>query len=796
MIKKFNFGATQAQIEDFLVPLRDLKINEASLKQDVETTLELLQKAKQEYLNLLNTRSVTVEQILNEGAIPDYALYTPQTKLEVDMMADIVIRRYCENIKEKFYDFLYTLVSPNDIVVYSNINCFNVYIYTDINPVNYEVERNHVITTAVQKLKRYSGEYTVKNFVKEIKQGTPTLQSEIQILLKGWVVVRVYIYPKESIKQRAFLSELTENSFFNRYGFLYSLLEKQRELPYFYQETNLELFLEVDTLVFLKKIQDSVVHWRELAIEVLHKKYPLFLESRNTHLISNLAIYIMYFANFIGTLILTGGNSIHVKTNTPLINDLDFVTTSIDENAIYKFIYILQNIKIEQQKAWSSKDISINYKIGKISLRITDNRKSDYKQYSIDIHVEETFKIKKETYTLPTIYTLAEFKVTTKDTSTSVPLTVHFKDQPSTSLFIQDVYTDLYKLSTIDIGPRTEDKRVRDVERLRLLIHQLKKLNTVFDDRSGNVTSFKGEKASMLYSTFVKCMESITVPPIKQIVIFSTQTVTINSINFPESEAIQKLKFKLKKGNKLKEPGKNNEEEEHLLEQMNQEVIEKQNEIIKKLQAPIVPAVLLGFHKSNEDVFYIPEGKKPLKLINKKYKIYYDFVKNVFKPKFDKLLKVYLLEIIDFIEKISKVPYDLTKYFNTIYGFPPNTFTLDIFPALVNRIGLHRYIISIIGYVDILCEKDPSYLIKLNLNFQFKILDASPEIHTLLLHLIKLYIWNLYVNFTSNFTEKEKIYCKAANDYGIEGIYQLLFDYLKTNLNNSDMMFLNNVTLG
>jgi hypothetical protein len=293
---KSKFGATQAQIDEYLSPLRQLKINETTLKQDVESTLDLLQTAKQDYINLLNTQSISVEEIINEGKIPDYALYTPQTKLEIDMMANVVIERYCQQIKAKFYDFLHDLVTSHDTVVYSNTSCFNVYIYTDINRENYEVERNHVITMAVASLKKYAGEYTVKNFVKETKQGIPTLQSEIQILLKGWVVVRVFIYPKDSIK-RPFMSELTENGVFNRYGFLYSLLEKQRELPYFYQETNLESFLEVDTLVFLKKLQDSVIHWNELAIEFLHKTFPLFLQARNTHLISNNMILLILSIN-------------------------------------------------------------------------------------------------------------------------------------------------------------------------------------------------------------------------------------------------------------------------------------------------------------------------------------------------------------------------------------------------------------------------------------------------------------------------------------------------------------------
>ena len=233
-------------------------------------------------------------------------------------------------------------------------------------------------------------------------------------------------------------------------------------------------------------------------------------------------------------------------------------------------------------------------------------------------------------------------------------------------------------MSTIDIGPRTEEKRLRDIERIYLLIKVKKDFNEIISD-------FKGEHA-IFYSAFVKCMENIVVPPIKQIVIFSTQTVTINTIHFPESESINKLVAKLKKGSTLVKSAIKNEED-ILLEEMKQEVLAKENEVLTKIQKKIDPDVISRF-KAEQYVFYVPPGVKETKYISKEYKVHYNYIKNIFKPKFERLVKEYIIEVEPYIRQLSGMKFDISSYFNKIYGFQPGSFDLELLPMIAKRADL------------------------------------------------------------------------------------------------------------
>lgn len=553
-----SFGATSQEINTYLeqlVPFKSLMdLNLPSLSEH----LLKLQELKKEYFSKLNVDSVSVEQML-QGTKPDIMGYTPQTLFAFDLVAKQLISKLDLNI---FSGLFLEIVNKKDLCVFRTplslkesiknkdlLHYFDgmkeMYLYPELCAFIYKngIDTPELITNRVKEIKQIIEtlkplqEISVMTFTKE----GDNLQSELIIKLHNWVLFKIFIYPVTKINRPLFIANLTINDegsklfkkyILNEYGYLLSLLEQQIEAPYasYNEENKIISFLSesIDKDIMLDKLKKSYTKWEPIAF----KFFKL-----NENLLDLLSVYILYFIEYInrilpGKFVLTGGNSINIKTSSPLENDLDFIYISneaydyedITETASQKtidFVYFLN---------W------LNFKIRNIKIRKTTiNRYGNvYNQIAIDLELNENIK----DFNGLTIYTLMELTIYQSNIDVqgimSIPLNVQFRNEHSTELKIQSVYGDYYKLTHMNLSARSENKRVVDIYRLNKLMNNPNhNFIIVFNDTMYSLTTFV---------RFMDYMETVEWEPnsIVQTILSGRNPVNVNRLTKSERSNIKK----------------------------------------------------------------------------------------------------------------------------------------------------------------------------------------------------------------------------------------------------------------
>ncbi len=757
--RQSSFGATRQEITTFLEKTRqrtlDTSLEGDELDREVSEVLSLLYEAKIEYIKLLNKQSENSE-------LPDYAFYTPETKFEIDSMAKVVLDFYKPIVKEQFSQ----MELPAKLKVYKGND---IYLYVEIDQNNYEVNRDLAIKQTERSIRNYAGDsYSVRSYYKDTIRGIRTKQSGISVLFHGWVLFNVFVYPIETIKLPQFINVFVEGNQFNQIGEIYTLLVQQHELPHYLYEYEPEQVKRTDIDNILKSLKNCVVNGEQLGIELINKWFPDIFTKRDKQIINNCTIYVLYFADYIGDLVLAGGNSINVKVNSPIVNDLDFIYTGSMTAQEFKkrltafafFIQECSNLKTIEERIHSK---VITFKLLSVMIRETRNEKRKSTQFSIDIVFKENG--------LESKYTLCEFGLfDTTPKIEAVDLIVQFKDRQG-KLLIQSAKTDLQKFKNMDIAPRTKSKIERDLQRLKVLISKMNRFSNQFNDKL-NCLDFHGELAEYTFELFQKYIDLLynspaNVPkseimfmnPVDKFLMPTPDTVTISKIIFCFKSEKQNLGTLLSKHRTSKQP--------------------VEIEILKISQEDI----------NNYKIKIIEKMKKRHASINANKKVnvkaYTQFVKEKVYP----MVNLFSTNLVDSFGPniISFKRLNVLKYLDIKYQTQPQM-TIKLLSGDPKILAEEFRVVLL----KVLFQEPDTYdeFIEVlhSLVLQFPILNVNEDICNVLENIATLYIFATYA--TTKNIEQASILKKVA-ELNIMHMYDVIAVYLQKNLNEADMDFVN-----
>jgi len=760
LTRQSGFGATKGEIHEFLEHTKQRKLDTSLrgdlLDREVAEMLSLLSNAKTEYLKLLNTQT--------DSQLPDYAFYTPDTKFEIDLMAKIVLDFYSPFVKEQFKD----LPLKADLKVYKEND---IYLYTSIDPDNYEVNRDLSIKETERAIRTFAGaEYTVRSFYKDTIKGIRTKQSGISVLFHGWVLFKVYVYPINMILPK-FVTTFVNGDHFNEIGSIYTLLVQQHELPHYLYEYEPEQVKRTDIDSLLKALKGSVVNGEQLGIELINKWFPDVFNQRNKSIVNNCIIYVFYFANEIKDLVLTGGNSINIKVNSPIVNDLDFIYTGSLSREQFKkkltaFAFFIQDRSALKKTEEKIHGKTVSFSFDHVMIRETRNEKRKLTMYSIDLVFKEAMG---NTYIISK-YTLCEFGIPDhRVVIDAVPLIVEFNGKVSDSLSIQSAATDLSKFKNMDIGPRTKSKIERDLDRLKVLMSKMKSFGNEFHYT---------QPAQYTYQAFEKYIELLYLSDVN---VPKTEIMFMNPVDkylmpTPDTVTISKVLF-----NFHQEKGKLG----NLLSKYRTTVA------VKTLEKEIEEFTLTQNDLDEYRLKLIEKMKKrydtvmPNKKIN--YRVYTMFTKEKVFP----IIRDFGTKLVDSFgpnitafKRLNVMKYVETKYKTnaqgtvTLLGGDPKILA-DEFREVLLKV-LFQDTETYEEFMDVLST----------LIVHFPILNVNDDIRSILENIVTLYVFVVYSTMKN--IEYASILNKVA-ELNTMHMYDILAAYIQKNLTEADIAFLNKI---
>ena len=762
LTRQSGFGATKGQISEFLEKTRQRKLDTSlrgeTLDNEVAEVLRLLSQAKMEYIRLLNTQS--------DSELPDYAFYTPDTKFEIDSMANVVLDFYRPFVKEQFA----SMDLQAELKIHKEAD---IYLYTTMNDNNYEVNRDITIKETERKIREFAGkDYTVRSYYKDTIRGIRTKQSGISILFHGWVLFKVYVYPISSIKLPYFVKNLVENNQFNDLGNIYTLLVQQHELPHYIYEYIPEQVKRTDIDNLLKSLKGSVVNGEQLGIELINKWFPDVFGKRDKIITTHCTMYIFYFVNYVKDFVLAGGNSINVKINSPIVNDLDFIYTGSMKLESFRkrltaFAFFLQDrsgIKTIEEKIHSK---AITFKLESVLIRETRNEKRKSTQFSIDL----VFREGMGSAFIESKYTLCEFGIYDQISQIeAVELLVEFNgDNFHLSVFSAE--TDLSKFRNMDIGPRTKSKIERDLQRLKNLISKMKSFGGQF---TFDCSEQKAEYTYQAFEQYIELLylspentprtEILFMNPVDKYLMPTPDTVTIGKVLFNFHLEKGKLGNLLSKYRKTTVPVKTLEKELEEFTFTQDDIDDYRLKLIEKMKKRHISI------NPNKKVNY---RNYTIFTKEKLFPIIRDFGTNLVDSFGPNITSFKRLNVMKYIETKYKINAQGTV---TLLGGDPKILANEFREVLLKV--LFQDTDTYEEFMDVLST----------LIVHFPILNVNEDIRNILENIVTLYVFIVYSSMKN--IEYASILNKVA-ELNTMHMYEVIAAYLQKNLTEADIAFVN-----